>query len=147
MASVRAPFVALMFIAADAYTPSAHSMFRVTSPCRVACTPLRAKVRLTVQSSEQFDEQSKRPQVSADAEEPAASAPSENSSFFATVSSMARRYGAAGALSLVIETVIFWLVFILPATAFMFHQSSGMWIPHGATAVSSFWSAAGGVWL
>lgn len=61
----------------------------------------------------------------------------------------ARKYGAAGLVSLVVETVIFWLVFILPASAFIFHQSSGAWVPEldDADAIAAFWSGAGGVWL
>jgi len=37
--------------------------------------------------------------------------------------------GQAGFLSLVVETILFWLMFLLPAAAFLYHEQVGTWVP------------------
>jgi len=37
--------------------------------------------------------------------------------------------GRAGLISLVVETVLFWLIFLLPAALFLFHEQTGCWMP------------------
>ena len=37
--------------------------------------------------------------------------------------------GKAGALSLVAETVVFWVAILIPASLVVFHQQTGAWVP------------------
>ena len=57
-----------------------------------------------------------------------------------------KKYGFAGLLAVVIDTVVFWIFLMIPSTAFLFHRTTGVWIPGRAdTAVVS--KIFGGVWL
>ena len=73
----------------------------------------------------------------------AGSSSGSSSSFVESVT----RLGAAGALSLVVETVGFWLFVMGPAAAFMFHRETGDWVPGDREAARQFAQFFASVWV
>ena len=51
------------------------------------------------------------------------------------------------ALSLVVETVGFWLFVMGPAAAFMFHRETGDWVPGDREAARQFAQFFASVWV
>jgi len=58
-------------------------------------------------------------------------------------------YGPAGALALALETTLFWVIFLLPATAYFFHKQSGLYVPlfSDSKSLKQFGSVFGGVYV
>ena len=57
------------------------------------------------------------------------------------------RLGAAGALSLAVETLGFWLFVMGPCASFMFHRETGDWIPGDREAARQFAQIFATVWV
>lgn len=57
-----------------------------------------------------------------------------------------KKYGVAGVLALAVEVVAFNIFILLPATLFVFHQQSGLFIPTPATS-GKFYGAFASVYL
>lgn len=57
------------------------------------------------------------------------------------------RLGAAGALSLAVETLGFWLLVMGPCASFMFHRETGDWIPGDREAARQFAQIFATVWV
>jgi hypothetical protein len=57
--------------------------------------------------------------------------------------------GRAAFASLVAETVVFWIVFLIPAAVFIYHQNTGIWMPDRSDpeAWASFMSIIGGCYM
>jgi hypothetical protein len=57
--------------------------------------------------------------------------------------------GRAAFASLVAETVLFWIVFLIPAAVFLYHQNTGIWMPDRSDpeAWASFMSILGGCYV
>lgn len=58
--------------------------------------------------------------------------PSVTESMVAAFQSMHKQVesqGKAGLISLVVETVLFWILFLLPTASYLFHQQTGIWVP------------------
>lgn len=60
-----------------------------------------------------------------------------------------REYGAAGIISLLVGTIAYWLLVLLPASAYMFHGVTGAWLPtlSDPKSVAAFGKILGGVFL
>jgi len=61
--------------------------------------------------------------------EPPSSSRSPVARFVDNISEQISSQGRAGLISLVVETVLFWLIFLLPAALFLFHEQTGCWMP------------------
>ena len=59
--------------------------------------------------------------------------------------------GPAGAISLLVETILFWVIFLLPATSYLYHQQTpdGSWLPNFSDTeqVKSYGSVLGGAYV
>lgn len=53
--------------------------------------------------------------------------------------SKVKSQGKAGVLSLVAETVVFWIAILIPASLFLYHQQTGLWAPDSGDPES--WAA------
>ena len=88
-----------------------------------------------------------REEAEIDVEEGLVASEAKEAGMFASFVDKAVAYGPAGAMAIFVETVLFWILFLLPTVVYLFHEQSNVWIPKDEECWKQFGSILGGAYL